>query len=565
MTGNTTRLLVLLAGLSLYPPATAADRRTPEPWFDEAYYLDANPDVARAVAAGFYRSGFDHYVRYGMKERRSPGPWFSESWYLARYPDVAQAVQRGALHSGAEHFARWGMKEGRSPTHWFDEALYLRRYPAVADSVRAGRVRSGLEHYLLRGRTEGFRPEAPSAGAVQTVYRSGVPHTDGQGRIRHAPGPASFFPRCIYHAVAGSFRAVREAGFNCAHVWEGHAVAEVIGEARAAGVRLIPHWPTDDEVAAHAADPRVLAWYLDEEPTAQTYLDSERSGEPGLMARRYRAFLARKAAIKARDPERAVFPLGSAWIPPRHENWWAAWNSAGDLTAHDNYPLVSAEADLEPLAVSVPRAVRLNGERKPMWLALQAFTRSSDDTAGDGLRMPTPAELRAMAFTSIVHGATGLIYFALDSRVTREGLVVGMAPETLQHYGGHGVATPEQVRRSRELWAGAAALNAELDRLVEQILSPTAGLDYAVYFSGESRTAGPVRSLLKGRDGRYTLFAVNLEPRPLGVRFDFPTPFARVVRLEPDGSATPLPHRSGEVRDALGPFGVGVYDLVVAE
>jgi hypothetical protein len=44
-------------------------RKLPEE-FDEAAYLDLNPDVAAAVRGGAFKSGAEHYSRYGMKEDR---------------------------------------------------------------------------------------------------------------------------------------------------------------------------------------------------------------------------------------------------------------------------------------------------------------------------------------------------------------------------------------------------------------------------------------------------------------------------------------------------------------
>jgi len=38
--------------------------------FDEKKYLEANPDVAEAVAKGFFLSGLDHYKKYGIYEAR---------------------------------------------------------------------------------------------------------------------------------------------------------------------------------------------------------------------------------------------------------------------------------------------------------------------------------------------------------------------------------------------------------------------------------------------------------------------------------------------------------------
>lgn len=40
--------------------------------FDEAYYLDANPDVRAAVEDRIFRSGYEHYIRHGKAEGRRP-------------------------------------------------------------------------------------------------------------------------------------------------------------------------------------------------------------------------------------------------------------------------------------------------------------------------------------------------------------------------------------------------------------------------------------------------------------------------------------------------------------
>lgn len=54
---------------SLVDPAHSAEATVP-PSFDEASYLVANPDVGEAVAAGTFRSGFQHWLAHGRRERR---------------------------------------------------------------------------------------------------------------------------------------------------------------------------------------------------------------------------------------------------------------------------------------------------------------------------------------------------------------------------------------------------------------------------------------------------------------------------------------------------------------
>jgi hypothetical protein len=40
--------------------------------FDEEWYLERYPDIARAVAKGIIPSGYHHYKLQGFKERRLP-------------------------------------------------------------------------------------------------------------------------------------------------------------------------------------------------------------------------------------------------------------------------------------------------------------------------------------------------------------------------------------------------------------------------------------------------------------------------------------------------------------
>jgi hypothetical protein len=55
------------------PVAQAATAATEEELpFNEAWYLDAFPDVREAVAAGVFESGLDHWLQFGKAEGRPP-------------------------------------------------------------------------------------------------------------------------------------------------------------------------------------------------------------------------------------------------------------------------------------------------------------------------------------------------------------------------------------------------------------------------------------------------------------------------------------------------------------
>lgn len=130
--------------------------------FDEAYYLQSNPDVAAAVRAGSMSSPLNHYLHFGILEARAPSfdakeafARFDELYYLEANPDVARAVLTGVLPSALTHYALYGGAEGRDPNADFDETAYRADHPDIAAAVQAGAFGSAYEHFLGYGRFEG--------------------------------------------------------------------------------------------------------------------------------------------------------------------------------------------------------------------------------------------------------------------------------------------------------------------------------------------------------------------------------------------------------------------------
>lgn len=108
--------------------------------FDRAWYLEVNPDVARA--------GLDpllHYLRAGRFEGRWPNPYFDGSDYLARYPDVAANGMDPLVH-----YVRYGSVEGREPFTGFGSETYVKQHPDAR-----GPGMSPLLHYIQSERRAG--------------------------------------------------------------------------------------------------------------------------------------------------------------------------------------------------------------------------------------------------------------------------------------------------------------------------------------------------------------------------------------------------------------------------
>ena len=412
--------------------------------------------------------------------------------------------------------------------------------------------------------------DRPDIGSVQNFYNDGVPHTDRRGRLLKKYDPArSFLPLAIYHALAGDHHGKRydlavlsAAGFNAAHLWERQKPEDFAARAGAAGLQVIVHWPKADSVKALSDDPALLAWYLDEEPSFLY--------PAGETAQRFAKFRRDREAIRRFDPATPILVLDG---PPTKTNRvrWDRWNRAGNITSHFNYPVTVERlrdyGPVERVAETTAIARRLVGQGRPVWMTLQAF-----GGPARGWRHPSPETLRAMAYAAITHGATGLIYFAYDSFVTRDDGILGISPaperdyRVTADYNADGkaplVVSDGDLRWSRSLFHTVAALNAEMRQLREAILSPTSAIDYSVQPVGAFTRSGTLRSLLKKSESGYILITVNVGPDPAMVKFQFPHKIAAVTPLF--GAAEPVRVGAQGWTGRYAGEAVGVYRITFA-
>ena len=124
-----------------------------------------------------------------------------------------------------------------------------------------------------------------------------------------------------------------------------------------------------------------------------------------------------------------------------------------------------------------------------------------------------------MVYTGLIHGATGVVYYAWDSNVTR----FGIAPQQQTEIPGRPAATPIQALQAEVLWKTVAQLNRELRQLAPALLSPTISeVEYSVRFEGESITETPIRTLLKPLSkNEWVLLMVNMDDAVLNANLEF--------------------------------------------
>lgn len=129
--------------------------RYPMPFFDPSYYRAQVDSRLKRV------NSLLHYSYIGRYSRLSPSPWFDVAYYLKENKDVARTGIEPILH-----YLKYGGIEGRSPTAQFDGSYYLRTNPDVAEA----RV-NPLLHYLHIGRFEGRRTALSQPLSVDTYKK----------------------------------------------------------------------------------------------------------------------------------------------------------------------------------------------------------------------------------------------------------------------------------------------------------------------------------------------------------------------------------------------------------
>ncbi len=429
---------------------------------------------------------------------------------------------------------------------------------------------------ILGGCAHSTYVETPDA--VQSAGDGNVPHIDRTGRLRESYDPAqSFFPIGIYHALTGRYAGrnyelstLAAQGFNTVHPWEGLDLRDFVPKARAAGLQVLPNAAVRPEAPTLAADPAILAWYLEEEPASRA----------GDAAARRREFERRSSEFSAIDGKRAQLVVETSLTLPPLRSAFDAWVRSADIFGLTVYPIVeNAGSAGRRMSISYPRGIpetiaaarSANAPSRPVWLFVQAFASPMHMPRQQWL-MPTPSELRAMIYAGLIHGATGIFIFAQDSFVTRAGDVVGIGPDIPESYDpaypdlSEGrpplAATSAERAAARELWNRLPALASEIRALSPGLLGPGPALEYRVAVSGAPASGTPIRTLLKRfPDGDAVLMAVNVEARPVAARYEFGRSLARVARMFDD---VPPPKRvGGAFYDTFEPFGVRVYRLEI--
>lgn len=229
------------------------------------------------------------------------------------------------------------------------------------------------------------------------------------------PSSEDFFPIAVWLQDPRNAAKYKDLGINLfVGLWNGPTETQLAALDKA-GMRVI--CDQNDVGLTSAHDGVIVGWMHQDEPdNAQSRGAGKGYGPPvtpEAVQEGYRKM--RKA-----DPSRPVLlnlGQGVAWdgwygrgVRTNKPEDYARYAEGCDIVSFDIYPAVTSDKDVAGKLWLVPFGVdRLRtwtGDKKIVWNCIET-TRISNEN-----RKPTPAQVRAEVWMSLIHGSQGLIYFA---------------------------------------------------------------------------------------------------------------------------------------------------------
>jgi hypothetical protein len=371
-----------------------------------------------------------------------------------------------------------------------------------------------------------------------------------QGRAAPAAGPAwlgddpNDFPIGVWLQDPANAKAYQDIGIHLfIGLWQG-PTEDQLGALRAVTMPVIAD---QNEVGlAHRDDPILAGWLQQDEPdNAQ----SDGAGGYGPCVGPA-VVIACYQAMHANDPSRPVLlnlGQGVAWDTDRPyvgrgsacaDQWeqYPEYVKGADIVSFDIYPVTSPydhlRGELWRVALGVDRLRQWTNGRKPVWNVIE--TTHIDSTA-----MPTPHQVRAEVWMSLVHGSTGIFYFAHEwqPRFREAGLL---------YY--------------PEMRAAVGELNRQIHDLAPVLHRPSLAGAVAV---ASTDPAVPVDLMVK-RSGAWTyVFAVAMRDAPTTATFTFAGPVPHGA-VEVIGEDRTLPLAGHSFTDAFAGYDVHLYRVPTA-
>lgn len=376
----------------------------------------------------------------------------------------------------------------------------------------------------------------------------------------------SYFPIAVWLQDPKLASKYKEAGMNLyIGLWKG-PTEEQLEQLRAAGMPVICD---QNEVGMkHIDDPIIVGWMHGDEPdNAQPFktywnedvekikaawpeIEAFKKLGPGNPYKGYgppvppKTIIEDYARLKKNDPSRPVLinlGQGVAW-----EGWggrgertgkledYPEYIKGGDVITYDIYPAVhntdGIAGSLWYQARGVRRLVEWTGGKKPVWNCMEC-TRISNP----GVK-PTPEQVRAEVWMSIIHGSRGLIWFVHQFNPSFNAKALLDDPEML---------------------AAVTKINLQVKELAPVINSNAPANSAKVISSNENF---PVHIMTKKHNGATYIFAVSMYKRDTNATFSIDG-LTGANSAEVLGENRTIPVKDGMFKDDFTGYAVHIYKI----
>ena len=348
-----------------------------------------------------------------------------------------------------------------------------------------------------------------------------------------------FFPVAVWLQDPSYADQYRRAGINTyVGLWEG-PTEDQLAALKKAGMCIV--CGLNETGRQHLGDPAIIAWMHGDEP------DNGRSwgarfglGSPIPPAQIIEDFRRMKAVDSSRP---ILLNLGQAvawddWYGRgkrnHHPEDYPEYLKGCDIASFDIYPVNHQDREVSGniwfVANGVDRLVQWSQGEKPVWNCIECTAIANPE------HKPTPEQVRAEVWMSLIHGSRGLIYFVHQFKPKSDNAALLHDPEML---------------------AAVTQINRQITELAPVLNSPT--LRDAATVQSENPDV-PVATMVKQFGGATYLFAVSMRNGVTKTTFTLVNA-AGGNAVEVLGENRTLTAMNGLFRDHFDPWAVHLYKL----
>ena len=351
------------------------------------------------------------------------------------------------------------------------------------------------------------------------------------------PARADYFPIAVWLQAPKNAAKYKAAGINLyIGLWKGPTEKQ-LADLKAAGMPVICSQNTIG--LKHRTDPIIVGWMHGDEPdNAQSRGKGKGYGPPIAPAK----IEADYKKIRAADSTRPVIlnlGQGVAWdgwvgrgVRTNHPEDYPKYVKGCDIASFDIYPAVhrrpQVAGKLWYVGRGVQRLIGWAGPGRTVWNCIEC-TRISNPAV-----KPTPHQVRAEVWMSIIHGSRGLIYFVHQFK-----------PQFIE----------AGLLADGEMTAAVTKINAQVRSLAAVI---NAGKPTDVRAKSSS-PAAPLAVMARTHGGATYVFAVAMRDKPATATFALSG--VKAATAEVLGENRTLHVTKGTFTDAFKGYGVHLYKV----